>query len=557
MSQNNVDLDVTNYTPEELFTILELNEEYATKEDVIDKTDTYIQQFKTDGNTDMSTFFQDIQFALNDYIDSIENTQTEYEVKDGANDETDYEYSSASKQTDNWFQNQSLKQNNEVQDNKITERKQKIDVYNNPHLPMKQEQLGVNNNFTVPVAQDTLNPNLENVTKRFICLDSRYRQASGQNGVATDYTLDLSDPLLNAISLRLYSFQIPVGWYNIETYNCCFWIQFYDDIGNPIYFPGTTQNWVNISIPPGRYDSTTLVNALNIALTGQFNFSGTAYPIPVSYNSTTSKITMYLDGGIYLVDPSLNLIINDTTRITFFDPNGDMKCASTCSTSLNYKNTLGYLMGYTEISILVLLNGNLATSLLNLSGPQYLILVIDDYNQNHINNGLIGITEYSNNLKMPSYYNPSMLVSCTAPTASAVQTSQVLQEESTLLTAQKLDITYKPGVTVLPTAPRILTQAQIYSINEITKNNENNTIYKSTAPTTPDTFAIIPIKGNVGFGDVYTDFSGSVQDNKRTYFGPVRIDRLHIKLLDDKGNLLDLHGLDWSITLICENLYQY
>ena len=552
MSQNNnVDLDVTNYTPEELFTILELNEEYATKEDVINNTEIFIQQFNNDENADMATFFQDIQFALNDYIDSIENTHHDDEVKNGANDETDYEYSSATKQTDNWFQNQALKQNDTNQSDKITGRKQKIDVYNNPHLPMKQEQLGVNNNFNVPVAQDTLNPNLENVTKRFICLDSRYRQASGQNGVATDYTLDLSDPLLNAISLRLYSFQIPVGWYNIETYNCCFWIQFYDDIGYPIYFPGTTQNWINISIPPGRYDSTTLVVALNTALTGQFDFSLTAHPIPVTYNSTTGRITMYLDGGI---DPSLNLTINDKTFITFFSANGSM---GSNSVLLNYKNTLGYLMGYTEISILVLLNGNEADSLLNLSGPQYLILVLDDYNQNHINNGLIGITEYSNNLKMPSYYNPSMPAKYTAPTASAVQTSQVLQEDSTLLTAQKLDITYKSTKNVLPTAPRILTQAQIYSINQITKNNENNTTYKSAAPTTTDTFAIIPIKGNVGFGDVYTDFSGSVQDNKRTYFGPVRIDRLHIKLLDDKGNLLDLHGLDWSITLICENLYQY
>ena len=552
MSQNNVDLDVTNYTPEELFTILELNEEYATKEDVIDKTDTYIQQFKTDGNTDMSTFFQDIQFALNDYIDSIENTHTEDEVKNGANDETDYEYNSAEKQTSNWFQNQSLKQNDTTQTDKITERKQKIDVYNNPHLPMKQEQLGVNNNFTVPVAQDTLNPNLENVTKRFICLDSRYRQASGQNGVSTDYTLDLSDPLVNAISLRLYSFQIPVGWYTIETYNCSFWLQFYDDIGQPILFTNLLQNWINISIPPGRYDSTTLVVALNTALTGQFDFSGTAHPIPVTYNSTTSKITMYLYGG---VDSSLNLTINDKTFITFFSTNGSM---GSNSILLNYKNTLGYLMGYTDVtSVAVLLNGNEGASLLNLSGPQYLILAIDDYNQNHINNGLIGITEYSNTLKLPSYYNPSMPVKYTAPTASAVQTSQVLQEDSTLLTTQKLDITYKTTQQVLPTAPRILTQAQIYSINQIMKNNENNTTYKSAAPTTTDTFAIIPIKGSMGFGDVYTDFSGSVQDNKRTYFGPVRIDRLHVKLLDDKGNLLDLHGLDWSITLICENLYQY
>ena len=552
MSQNNVDLDVTNYTPEELFTILELNEEYATTEDVNNKTDTYIQQFNNDGNTDMATFFQDIQFALNDYIDSIENTHTEDEVKNGANDETDYEYNSAEKQTSNWFQNQSLKQNDTNQSNKVTERKQKIDVYNNPHLPMKQEQLGVNNNFTVPVAQDTLNPNLENVTKRFICLDSRYRQASGQNGVSTDYTLDLSDPLVNAISLRLYSFQIPVGWYTIETYNCSFWLQFYDDIGQPILFTNLLQNWINISIPPGRYDSTTLVVALNTALTGQFDFSGTAHPIPVTYNSTTSKITMYLYGG---VDSSLNLTINDKTFITFFSTNGSM---GSNSILLNYKNTLGYLMGYTDVtSVAVLLNGNEGASLLNLSGPQYLILAIDDYNQNHINNGLIGITEYSNTLKMPSYYNPSMPAKYTDPTASSVQTSQVLQEDSTLLTAQKLDITYKPGVTVLPTAPRILTQAQIYSINQIMKNNENNTTYKSAAPTTTDTFAIIPIKGSMGFGDVYTDFSGSVQDNKRTYFGPVRIDRLHIKLLDDKGNLLDLHGLDWSITLICENLYQY
>ena len=40
---NNVDLDVTNYTSDELFTILELNEEYVTKIDVTNKTDTYIQ----------------------------------------------------------------------------------------------------------------------------------------------------------------------------------------------------------------------------------------------------------------------------------------------------------------------------------------------------------------------------------------------------------------------------------------------------------------------------------------------------------------------------------
>jgi hypothetical protein len=53
------------------------------------------------------------------------------------------------------------------------------------------------------------------------------------------------------------------------------------------------------------------------------------------------------------------------------------------------------------------------------------------------------------------------------------------------------------------------------------------------------------------------EFGGSMQDNKRTYFGPVNIDRMNIKLLDDKGHLLNLNGADWCVTIITELLYQY
>ena len=53
------------------------------------------------------------------------------------------------------------------------------------------------------------------------------------------------------------------------------------------------------------------------------------------------------------------------------------------------------------------------------------------------------------------------------------------------------------------------------------------------------------------------EFSGSLQDNARTYFGPVNIDKMRVKLLDDKGNVLNLNGCDWCVTLICDCLYQY
>jgi hypothetical protein len=111
----------------------------------------------------------------------------------------------------------------------------------------------------------------------------------------------------------------------------------------------------------------------------------------------------------------------------------------------------------------------------------------------------------------------------------------------------------------MPTAPRTLTQSQLYTINEIMKNNEKTYNYKAKSPTTTDTFAIIPVKRsfNSKIGELYVDFGGSLQDNKRTYFGPVNLERLHVKLLDDKGNLLNLNGAEWSVTLISENLYQY
>jgi hypothetical protein len=37
----------------------------------------------------------------------------------------------------------------------------------------------------------------------------------------------------------------------------------------------------------------------------------------------------------------------------------------------------------------------------------------------------------------------------------------------------------------------------------------------------------------------------------------VNIERLRIKLLDENGNILNLNGADWSVTIIAEVLYQY
>ena len=43
----------------------------------------------------------------------------------------------------------------------------------------------------------------------------------------------------------------------------------------------------------------------------------------------------------------------------------------------------------------------------------------------------------------------------------------------------------------------------------------------------------------------------------RKYYGPIDISKMEIAVYDDKGNLLNLNGQDWSMTLVSKHLYQY
>ena len=202
-----IDYNVDNYTITELLEILNLDD--PTSDEIIEKTNNYVKRFSPsrENRPELVNFFLKIQTKLLQYMNQLETSGV------------DAEYSPNEKQTDEWFKYEALPQDNQVQKDKITDRIQKIDVYDNEHMPMNREQLGISNNFQVPVAQDSLNPNLQNVTSRFINLDSQFRQASGgSESMSTNYTLDLSDPLTDVLSLSLYSIQIPYTWYTTVSY---------------------------------------------------------------------------------------------------------------------------------------------------------------------------------------------------------------------------------------------------------------------------------------------------------------------------------------------------
>ena len=61
---------------------------------------------------------------------------------------------------------------------------------------------------------------------------------------------------------------------------------------------------------------------------------------------------------------------------------------------------------------------------------------------------------------------------------------------------------------------------------------------------------------NVGAYKSGSDAGLSTQLNReREYFGPVNITRLHLKLLDEYGRVLDLNNMDWSLSVIFNILY--
>ena len=565
-----LDTNVSNYTLSELMAIIGIDD--LQPEDILENTNYYINKYKTT-NPRMSIFFKEIQSQLLQYTQGVEedenNDNEDYDnegkilVEGFGNMSNESVYPAGDKQVTDWYTNEVLNQSDQNQVDKITDRNQKIKVFGNEKVPMNREQIATTDTFNLPVKQDSLNPNLKNTISRFINLDSQFRQyTSGPNSSSTDYTCDLSDTLKNTLKLSLYSYQIPYSWYTIDKAygNTCMWI---NDQNSGII--------VEVSVPPGNYSQLGFKDQLNTSFSNAGFTNVTDF---VDYNSNSGIITLYLYDASY--NGSLgNFTITTNTQIIFYDFTGVLQCNLNCYSKSNhyFNNTLGWIMGYRLPYLSVDPSGNSAGAILDLNGTKYLILVIDDYNQNHVNNSLVSISQFSNTLKIPSYYSPDLPYTCITPSqkgnnlselvtgvvAQSLFDNQTPNSQNGLLIAGKYEQDYTSEQVVLPSAPRTLTNAQLYTINSINNNNNNLTNYLSKAPTSSDILAIIPVKTSTGVptGSLLVEFSGSLQDNIRTYFGPVNIERMAVKLLDDKGNVLNLTGNDWCVTLITECLYQY
>jgi hypothetical protein len=522
MPSNTFDIDtnVDNYTNDELLEILDLDSESGslTAEDIQDKVQLMMRQYPS-----VAFFFAQVGERLDSEYADADNAAEE-EVQQDEEDEANV-----------WLKNQYLRQDGSKEFKQYTSRDNKVQLFEdgNGHQQMKQERLGAVNAINVPVSQGSLNPVLKNITSRVVMLDSTYRQNivpyNSPTSASTDYTLDLSDTLNNTLSIKLSSVQIPFTWYNYADYlgNTCFMylVKSSPFSNNDLNLAGMKQ----FIIQNGSYTSSTaLLAALGSAATnppGLFTFSFANNAFTITNTSSTDHVLIVFYNG----------------------KNPTMSCGSSgCRFPSKLDNNLGWNMGFrsTNISGVELAlaydlgpNGSIVASVPYCNiGPNYFLLVVDDFNQNHLNQGLVNIDDTDTTLNPPSYINADINYAC-------------------FNTDEGFD---SPYPVYIPNAPTRLTQAQLYSANQIAENRRNTTNIRTPGPTTTDVLAVIPLKvGGLSFGDKYIEFGSSLLQNERIYFGPVNISRMRVTLRDDKGNIVNLNGADWSFSLISTHLYEF
>lgn len=315
---------------------------------------------------------------------------------------------------------------------------------------------------------------------------------------------------------------------------------------------------ITLQVPTGNYTNYELCSKINELFNANPKLRGSQITqIPKNANLYT-QLQIKIN----------NIYTTKDYNIVFYDPISFAKCfvGSRSIQTTTWDSTLGWILGfrdYTQYSLtsenekylgdytiyLTSTTGNYTYSDISMNGItknvsiilvgdttvstnlyNYFLISLDDFIQNHLNDGLVTITRKETSLSIPNYLYKT--------------TQECDPVTNTLISTTTTD----------PTSNGV-TKNQLYSLNQSIYSQKNQLKTYSSGPFIKDLFGFIPIKVPSKNGDYYIEFGGSLQSQERLYFGPVNIRKMSIQLLNDRGDLVDLNNTNWSFSFICEQLY--
>ena len=436
---NSFDLNISNYTINELEKMLELRNGY-TKAEIITQTTIFKDKVLGENNMPIS--------KKNDIVDFLNKASNKIIKKLTLSlEKTQDDFTPAFEKMTNTI----------IPGNSSSAVIEKPSVVAGLNWPKFSGRL-IDNADQPP---GIINPINVRTIKRTINLDTRFRP-NYYTSSSTDFSLTLPVRIKNAVSMRIASIEIPISWYVVAKYwgNSFFKIEWGDN-GD-----GTFANNYTVTIPDGNYELFWQAATEATDLASTINTFMHSYTGPDS--AILQDIVFNVDrtsgrSGFAWKSGSPNSPQN--FKISFsIDENGN----SDFSTILQFR--LGWLLGfrvgfYEGLSIV-------SEGICYMKGPRYAFISINDFN-NSVSNYFI-----------------------------SAFSSSLLQKDI----IARINLTY------------IQQQQGVYQTGQ--------------------------------------DDGLSTQINRqRSYFGPVDIERLEIKLLDEFGRIIDLNNMDWSMALTMECLY--
>ena len=416
-----------------------------------------------------------------------------------------------------------------------------------------------------------------------------------QRESSTDFTFSLANPITNVLAMTVGTIELPLaGYYAFsDTYgNTTFEIQPPDAIQPPGAIHKTCYR-----IPEGNYSALQLQVAFQDALKPD-------HPLIKLYiNPNNQKAYIYSTGDC--PTPSLTFIWGNENCGTCDNCNccdinkavSEAKISSEPKpkdyTPIKYKclnknkgkklnSTFGWALGFREYrSEMKEIYTNVnpirpplpplpplpnpvcmiyGSSVCNLLGSKYFILEVDDFNRNR-NNGemaTMSMPSTTNSFTLPTYAkNVSQVYPICYDTKAEGQVFMSKDDKG-----EKIDRLSRKGTPVKPGPDykglNTLTKAQQYTAQQIRNTQTTSDVNQYFSPQASNILFRFPIERDTINRQVPNIISnGQGMGNARKYFGPVTIEKLKIRLLDDKGYPADLHNGDFSFSLILERLYQY
>ena len=364
---------------------------------------------------------------------------------------------------------------------------------------------------------------------RIVNIDSCYREnLLSQNQTYDSYTssdmiIDLNDTLDNIVSLELANICIPFTFYNVSK----------DQGNNYFYVHDTSDNTTTkINIDDGNYNNNTIISSINDTL------SASIIDISFEINTLTNKVSITSNS-----DTGYSIVFYENDNDNPSDYSFADSCLSTnggANVQSKVNHNLGWLLGFRNMDVennykisydVDSTTSVTAEALCHLPYTKYFVIVIDDMNKNQSNKSLVQISNGKSHMNKTRYFKD-------------------IDNSLNCLKDSNFD-------SYVNASGRTLTKNQLYSSLQVNnyRASFNETNSKLSADLINNVFAIVPFetKSLVWGNSMFTS-----DKNKfiRKYNGPVDISKLSVKLLDDRGNLLNLNGADWSFSMISTHSYK-